>query len=293
MNHWEVSRCLAALVVLASVSASAQSGVADIGDAKLNYAVSGQGEPLVLVHGWALNLSVWKDQVRAFAPRYRVVTYDLRGFGHSTGVPDITADPADLAALLDRLGIQSAHIVGHSRGGTIALAFALAFPQRVRSLVLYGAGPPQGFNLPRDGSDSTPHLAAIARRFGLDSVKAALMRHPLTWAPPDQAQFSKAQLDTIWRAYSGLDLLEDHVPSNRVALARIDQLRQIHAPTLVLTGDHEQPYLQVVAAALAYGITGAQRANIADAGHAAHLSQPARFNQAVLAFLDGVRAGTR
>src|SRR5947209_17799867 len=129
MNHWRLSQCLAALVVLASARASAQSGMADVGDAKLNYAVSGQGEPLVLVHGWALNMSVWNDQVRAFAPRYRVVTYDLRGFGHSTGVPDVTSDPADLAALLDRLGIQSAHIVGHSRGGTIALAFALAFPQ--------------------------------------------------------------------------------------------------------------------------------------------------------------------
>jgi pimeloyl-ACP methyl ester carboxylesterase len=219
------------------------------------------------------------------------VRYDVRGFGRSTGAADVTGDPADLAALLDHLGLESAFIVGHSRGAAVALAFALAFPQRVRGLVLYGAGPPQGFGLPWDGSDRLPNLRAIARQFGLDSLRAALTRHPLTWAPPQQNASSRARLDSLLRAYSGRDLLEDHAPSNRVPPARMDQLRRIAVPTLVVTGDHELPYFQVVAAALTYGITGAKHVIIPAGGHGAHLAQPERFNAELLSFLDQV-AGT-
>lgn len=277
---------LAALVLGSAAGSSAQTGTIDVGDARLGYEVSGRGEPVVLIHGWALNMHEWNDQARAFSTHYRVIRYDLRGFGRSTGFPDVTADPADLATVLDSLGISSAYLVGHSRGAAVALAFALAFPGRVRGLVLYGSPPPQGFGLPFDGPDGPGDRRAIARQFGLDSVKAALLRHPITWMPPERVGAFRRRLDTLWAEYSGRDLLEDHPPSNRVARARIDHLREIQVPTLVLTGDHEMPYLQVVSAALAYGITGAKRVVLTGGGHGAHFAQPQGFNAAVLAFLD-------
>ena len=279
-------------LVAATSEAGAQSGMANVGDATLYYEVIGQGVPVVLIHGWALSLRAWDDQARAFAPRYRVVRYDLRGFGRSTGFADVTADPADLAALLDHLDVPSAYVIGHSRGAGVALAFALAFPQRVRGLVLYGPGPLPGFGLPWDGADRMPDVRAIARQFGLDSVWATLARHPLTWEPPQRAVATRARVDAILRANSGRDLLEDHPPSNRVPLARIDQLRRIDVPTLVVTGDHEMPYLQVVAAAVTYGITGAKHVTIADGGHGLHFAQPERFNAAVLSFLDDLTRTT-
>jgi 3-oxoadipate enol-lactonase len=90
----------------------------------------------VFIHGWTQNTSIWDDQVPVFAPKYRVIRYDVRGFGRSTGHADQTANASDLAALLDSLHVQSATLAGLSMGSGIALNFAVNYPQRVRALVL-------------------------------------------------------------------------------------------------------------------------------------------------------------
>ena len=105
------------------------------------------GPPILFIHGWSHNLSVWDDQVPAFKTRYRVVRYDSRGFGRSTGFADESAEPHDLLVLLEALHVKRAYIVGHSRGGSVALRFAAAYPNRVAGLVLYGAFP-EGFPAP-------------------------------------------------------------------------------------------------------------------------------------------------
>ena len=109
------------------------TGFTDANGAKIYYEVAGGGPPLVFVHGYALDRRMWDDQFEIFAPRYRVVRYDLRGFGRS-GVP--TAAPFsnhdDLRRLFDVLGIERAHICGLSMGGGVTIDFALEYPDRVR-----------------------------------------------------------------------------------------------------------------------------------------------------------------
>ena len=100
---------------------------------------SGAGPAVVFSHGLGGNHASWFQQIAPFSERYRVVTWDQRGFGNSsrrTGA--VGPDPAagDLAALLDHLGVERAHVIGQSMGGWTSMAFALRHPDRVRSLVL-------------------------------------------------------------------------------------------------------------------------------------------------------------
>jgi len=107
---------------------------------KLHYQQSGEGPPIVMIHGITGNLAIWHlEIVPALESEYRVTTYDLRGHGYSDVPPTgyTTADHAtDLKHLLDHFGIERTHVIGHSFGADIALHFTILFPERVDRLVL-------------------------------------------------------------------------------------------------------------------------------------------------------------
>lgn len=111
----------------------------EAGDIVTYYEEAGSGEPVILICGLSADLQIWQLQVPALSKRYRVVCYDNRGAGR-TSAPDkpysIGGMVEDLAALMDHLRIDSAHLLGWSMGGMIAQAFALVRPSRVRKLIL-------------------------------------------------------------------------------------------------------------------------------------------------------------
>ena len=115
-------------------------GFAEVEGGRLYYEVAGDGDPVALIHGFGLDARMWDAQAEALADRYRVIRYDARGFGRSS-VP--AAEPfshaGDLRALLRRLDVAPAHVVGLSMGGRIALNLALLDPAAVRSLTLVDA----------------------------------------------------------------------------------------------------------------------------------------------------------
>ncbi len=110
----------------------------------LYYEVHGKGEPLVFIPATGFSGNVWDQfQVPALSKYLQVITFDPRGCGRSSlpkGVYSLETMGCDVGALLDVLGLESAHIIGHSMGGRIGLAFALSYPDRVRSLILAGSG---------------------------------------------------------------------------------------------------------------------------------------------------------
>jgi 3-oxoadipate enol-lactonase len=108
--------------------------------ARIAYDTEGEGEPVVLIHAGVANRSMWDDQVAALRDAYRVIRYDTRGYGETTTEKVSFSNRADIAALLDHLGEASAHIVGLSRGGMIALDFTVESPERVRSLAVVAGG---------------------------------------------------------------------------------------------------------------------------------------------------------
>ena len=115
------------------------TGYADVNGTRLYYELAGEGHPLLLIHGFTLDTRMWDDQFDAFAQRYQVIRYDVRGFGRSA-VP--THEPYshhdDVKALLDYLDIAHAHILGHSMGSGIATDFVLAYPEMADSLISVG-----------------------------------------------------------------------------------------------------------------------------------------------------------
>src|SRR5262249_36496585 len=114
------SSLVCALAIVAQSSAlSAQSRFLDANGVRIHYTVTGTGPAVVLIHGWGLNLREWTDQIAALSPHYRVIAFDRRGFGKSTGDSDPSAEPADVRALLDTLGIRSATLVAHSAGAVV------------------------------------------------------------------------------------------------------------------------------------------------------------------------------
>jgi len=223
--------------------------------------------PILLSHGYGATCRMWDGQVAAFADRYRLVLWDMRGHGQS-GDP---SDPAlyshaltvgDMAAVLDACGIERAIIGGLSLGGVMSLAFHLAYPERVRALMLFDTGP--GFRNPearaRDLEEKgLPNLAGGA--------ETRLGRH--------------RSAQGLAGAARGMLTMTDG--------SLIGSLPQIAVPTLVLVGADDQHFL-AAADYMAAKIPGAQKIVIPNAGHAANLDQPEAFNRAVAAFLAGLSA---
>jgi pimeloyl-ACP methyl ester carboxylesterase len=106
------------------------------GKAELTGVEDGKGPALVFLHAGVADKRMWRDQMAAFADRYRVVAYDRRGFGETRYKPETFSHMQDLRAVLDGLGIEQASLVGCSQGGRFSVDFTLAYPQRVNKLVL-------------------------------------------------------------------------------------------------------------------------------------------------------------
>lgn len=287
MNTRAWRLALAAVVGLVGSDAFAQARRVSVGDVTLVYEDVGRGMPIVFIHGWAQDRTIWPDQVAAFSSRYRVITFDKRGFGESTGHADPTADPDDLRVLLDSLGIRSAYVVGLSRGSRTALNFTVAFPERVAGVVLYGLGPIPGFQ-PAPTGAMLRGFADIARNHGLDSLYHVVLASPLNWEPAgltdDQKRERVTRLREWWARYKGRDLLDPRPPSGRIPVATFEQLNGIRVPTLLLHGDHEMAQNQAMADSALARIPGARKVVITNAGHGAHFDNPRQFNDALLAF---------
>jgi pimeloyl-ACP methyl ester carboxylesterase len=265
----------------------AQTRTLNVGHAVISYDVTGRGRTIVFIHGWALNKSAWDDQVPIFSKRYRVLRYDSPGYGESTGFDDESVEPLDLLVLLEALHIDRVYLVGLSRGGSIALRFAAAFPERVDALVLYGAAPPVDFPIPPEVAQLFGSLSGIAKTHGLDSVGKLVLSSPLFWVPPGRTDVTD-RYRKFWASYAGKDLLDPHPESGLVPLPNIARLSTLRVPTLVLIGDHEMPFIAAAADTFAHRIPNAKKVVIPNAGHGAHFAQPTAFAGALLDFFNDV-----
>ena len=262
---------------------SAQSGSMMLKDTRTYYETAGSGRAVVFIHGFALNLREWDDQVKALSPHYRVVAYDRRGFGQSTGFPDPSMDPGDLKELLDTLGIRSAVLVGHSAGAGVALRFAIAHGERVNGLVLYPGGV-QGF--PIEPSEPSPMtgFVAIGRQYGLDSMFKFMRALPMFWNPPNRPDIER-RIDAMVATYSGRDILEGRRPMGPYPPPAFEKVKDLPIPTLFIAGEREWPHTLMVADSMSRWMPNARKVVIPGGAHGVHFAEPGRFNEALLTFL--------
>src|SRR4249920_17672 len=118
----------------------ATTGYVEVPGGRLYYEVAGQGQPVLFIHADVSDHSMWDEQVAAFAPNYRVITYDKRGFGKTTSQDGAYSPHEDIAALLAHLGVMRTFVVGLSNGGAQALDFTLEHPEMVDGLVVVAGG---------------------------------------------------------------------------------------------------------------------------------------------------------
>ena len=246
----------------------------------------GAGIPLVLVHGFPLDRTIWSAQVRGLAGSARVVAPDLRGFGGSAATRDAAATTmddyaADLAELLDALDIETAVVGGVSMGGYVALAFQRQFADRLRGLVFVDTrGGPDSAEARKARDDA----AALVRAEGGSAIAAQMLPKLLTPATARTDEPLRRALGDLMSAQSvdgivgALAAIRDR-PDSRPSFAGIG------VPTLVVCGAEDALIPPAESEALRDAIPGARLARIAGAAHLPNYEQPDAFNDVVRGFL--------
>jgi len=266
----------------------------DVDGASLRVRSAGAGPAIVLVHGWALDLDMWQPQIDALANWYRVIAFDRRGFGHSSGLPGIEHDVADIDRLLDVFGIAQAAIIGMSQGARVALRWAMKHPQRALCLVL--DGPPRE-GLPQVGAAAQEIpmqlYRDLVRREGSDAFRSLWQQHPFMqlWTSDSSVH---QRLRQIAARYPARDLEADEVPQR--SPVGVHDLQELTVPTLLINGARDSDQRLLIAAQMAHVLPNAQSRIIADAGHLAALDNPDAYVQALIEFFQSqpaLAAGAR
>lgn len=260
------------------------------GDARLRFRDVGSGPAVLMVHGWTLDLQMWEPQVPALCDRFRMVRFDRRGFGLSSGRPSVAKDIADIGALCDHLAIERVALVGMSQGVRAAMGFALCAAQRVSCLIL--DGPPGPDRNPLQADDDVPlrHYRAVVRARGMSAFRREWSAHPLLSLRTIDPRMHEI-LNAMITRYPGNDLAESDVavtgPAGSTEIGSID------VPVLVITGDQDLPSRTQAANDLAKQLPRAERAVIPAAGHLSNLDNPRIYNTVARMFLERFAAPLR
>jgi pimeloyl-ACP methyl ester carboxylesterase len=266
-----------------------ESGILETNGARIHYEVEGSGEPLVLIHAGVANLRMWDDQATALRDAYRVIRYDTRGFGRTETDAVPFSNRADIAALLDHVGEASAHVLGLSRGGSIALDFTLEYPDRVRSLIV-AAGGIGGYASPDDASMET--FDAPERWEREKNWEALSEWETAYWVdgpgqPTDRVDPAlRAKVhDWILTTYQAEKVEGQPQTLDPPAAGRLSELT---VPLLVMIGTLDDAGTQESMRHLAAAVPGSRIETFEGAAHMINLEQPDRFNAVLREFLDSV-----
>lgn len=248
--------------------------------AGLYFECQGGGDDVViLIPAFSMDLRMWAAQVALLEKSARVIAYDLRGHGRSIAPMEPYSAVDDLAALMDELGVGSAHVVGLSNGARIALDFVLSHPSRVRSLVL--AAPGVSGYTGGDFSYMAPVISAV-RAGNLEQAADLWAATPLMHIPNDSA--AAALIRTISRDNRSIWGHRAN-PERPLRPPAIGRLAEVKVPVLVITGDRDLPDLRRLADTIAQTVPGASKVVISGAGHMVNVAAPEAFNRAVESFL--------
>jgi pimeloyl-ACP methyl ester carboxylesterase len=269
-----------------------ESGFIDVPGGRLYYEAEGEGSPVVLIHAGVAHLRMWDAQVAAWRDRHRVIRYDTRGFGRTLTEDVPYNNRADLQAVMDHHGLDRAHILGLSRGGMIALDFAVEQPERVKSLI-WVAGGLRGFE-----TEDDPRLVAIWPEMErLEKAKewdALVELETQIWTDgpgqsPDRVdpEIRKQMIEWNLENYRADQQANQPIQPDKPAAELLDRLTM---PTLFIWGTFDESSIYVTGAKLANDVPGARSHVFEGVAHMVNLERPEEFNRLVGDFLDEVDA---
>jgi pimeloyl-ACP methyl ester carboxylesterase len=243
---------------------------------------AGAGPAVVLVHGGLGDRRLWDEQMGPFAERFRVVRFDVRGFGRSSSEPGTFGVVDDVVAVLDGLGIERAALVGLSFGGRIAIDAALERPDRVWALVAVAPGL-SGFSL--EGVYTEEQDAAFEEALERGDLEAAAAIDFAVWAPLGVDERMRTLLHDNVRPAEGVE-------EGWAEPAAATRLAELRVPTLVVTAADDPARMGEIGDKLEREVPDARRVEL-DSDHYLPLRDPEAFNRVVLDFLAATAPGER
>lgn len=262
-------------------------GVERVRGIEVAYDDEGRGAAVVLLHGFPLNRSMWREQSRDLSATCRVIAPDLRGFGETThgGADMTTGDMAeDVAALLDALNVGRAVVGGLSMGGYVAFEFFRRFPHRVRALVLADTRPHADTDEARRTREET---AQSALRDGMGPIADSMLPKLLSAATRER---EPGMVERVRAMVLGTKP-EGAAAALRAMAVRRDQtdmLPSIDVPALIIVGGEDTITPPPDAEAMAAKIKGSRLVRIEGAAHLSNVERPEEFNRALGEFVAGL-----
>ena len=273
-----------------------QKGFAEVNGTSLYYEVAGEGHPLVLNHGGLVDHHLWDGQFDAFAQHFKVIRYDIRGFGAS-GMLSKGMEPysmeRDLHSLLQFLGIEKTYVLGLSLGGTLAIDFTLQYPEMVDALITVGSGL-SGFEWGEPDQELMAKFAAMDEAFKSGDIARSVEISLQVWT--DGPYRTPEQVDPrvrervramTTRNYERGD--DEDVRPQEMEPPAAGRLSEIHVPALIIVGGQDAEAILMIADTLEKGIAGAKKVVIPGAAHHPNMEKPQEFNRVVIEFLEQLR----
>lgn len=255
-----------------------------VADALLRYRDQGYGPPVLLIHGWSFDLDMWEPQVAGLGESFRLISFDRRGFGLSSGRASLSADVHDAVAVCDKLQLDRVACVGMSQGARVAMHLCRIAPERLSCVVLDGPPRMLAKDTAEEGEDiPLAEYRSLIAQGDIITFRRNWARHPLMQLETRSAQ-PRALLERMTARYSGKDLLEE-LPEPEDYWDR-DVAASLRTPALIITGEHDLPGRVRAADLLSQSLAAAQRAIIGAARHMPNLDNPLAYNAVLRAFLE-------
>ena len=267
----------------AAKKSSFASGLAEVNGTRLFYEVAGKGRVLVLVHGGLVDSRLWDDQFAEFAKHYRVIRYDLRGFGRSGYPTEPFSHVEDLYGLLKFLKVERCSLVGLSLGSMIAADFTLEHPEIVERLVLTAPGlrGPQA-----QRNERARAVYKLAETAGRDKAIDAWMENDFfATGKQNDSRYEERMRAMLRDNYKTWGPTPTQLVWNWPKRPTTERLQEIKAPTLIIIGDKDAPSILANAEVYQSQIPGARKAVITNVSHHLVMEKPKEYNRLVLGFL--------
>ena len=272
--------------------ASENPGYADINNARIYYEIAGDRHPLVMIHAGVADSRQWDNEFQHYASRFRVLRYDLRGYGRSEPVDGEYSHLRDLVGLLDHLHLdQPLILMGCSMGGGLAMNFALEQPSRAKALIMVDAGP-TGLKL---DVPSLPKAAEAEKAYNDGDLDLVAELETQIWFDGSGRQPSHVnqRMRKLVYEMNHLGLTHDakhlgkQTPDTDVPA--FQRLKEVTIPVLVIVGEYDAPYILAAADYMVDKLPSARKVMISDAAHLPNLDHPDKFQKAVDDFVDSLR----
>lgn len=257
---------------------------ADIGNAEIFYEETGTGAPVMLVPGLGGGAGLWQKQIAPLAADFRVIAHDHRGCGRSTYSRieySVEQMADDAVRLMDVLGIERAHWVGHSTGGAMGQIVAQDHPDRIASLVLSATWPGQDVYFNRAFAARKAVLTALGPR---EYARQSLLTLLPPWYITENEALMVAQESYLAGSDQPVEIMESRIDAI-CAFDRRDRMGDIKAPTLVIVAADDTVTPRYLSDQLAAGIAGAEKIVLPTGGHFLMQILTDEYNAAVGGFL--------